>query len=117
MNIEQFRDYCLSKKSVTEDAPFGEDWVAYRVGGKIFALIYLKDPVLKVNLKHQPEENIDLRERYPEIEPDYHMNKRHWNTVNFEGNLRIDFLKELIDHSYQSVIENLSKTKREKLGL
>lgn len=115
MNIEDFREYCLSLKGATEETPFGPDWLTYKVGGKIFALTYLKSPVFKANLKHLPEKSVELREIYPAIEPGYHMNKKHWNTVNFEGGLSDDFLTELINHSYELVFKKLSKMKQDEI--
>lgn len=115
MNIEEFRNYCLSFKAVTEDFPFGPDFLVFKVGGKIFALCALNAPYFKVNLKHDKDKILDLREQHSEIEPGYHMNKNHWNTVNFNGRLSDKFLKELIKHSYNQVLSGFSKKKREQL--
>jgi len=117
MNIEEFRNFCLNLKAVTEDFPFGPETLVFKVGGKIFALCSLDSFYFKVNLKHDTENIVDLREEYEEIEPGYHMNKYHWNTVNFNGKLSDDFLKELILHSYQQVIKGLTKKKRNELSL
>ncbi|QCX54195.1 MmcQ/YjbR family DNA-binding protein [Elizabethkingia sp. JS20170427COW] len=117
MNIEEFRTYCLSLPAVTEELPFGPDYLVFKVGGKIFALCSLNSTFFKVNLKHDVEKNTDLREEYEEVEPGYHMNKKHWNTVNFEGKLSDNFLKDLIKHSYEKVIQGLSKKKKQELLL
>ena len=106
MNAEEVRQYCLRKKLVTESFPFGESTLVFKVAGKMFALLNLEFP-LSINLKCNPEKAIDLREHYPEITPGYHMNKKHWNTVNIESFFDESLLKSLIDHSYNLVAENL----------
>ena len=116
MNIETFRDYCLKKPGVEETFPFGEDTLVFKVMGKIFALTGLDSEEFTVNLKCDPDRAIQLRESHPEaILPGYHMNKRHWNTVHFEGDLLDQLLMELTDHSYELVVDSL--TKKERLEL
>lgn len=115
MNIESFRLYCLSKKGVTEEFPFDEVTLAFKVMGKIFALTGLDSEEFTVNLKCSPDWAIELRERHEEVQPGFHMNKKHWNTVKFDGDLEEDFLKELVDHSYQLVVKGLRKKDREAL--
>lgn len=115
MNIEDFRNYCLSKKRVTEEFPFGPETLVFKVEGKVFALTGLEHPVFEVNLKCDPDYAEELREKHPEIKSGYHMSKKHWNTVNFEGSLSDEFLKSLIDHSYDSVVKKLPKSIRGKL--
>lgn len=117
MHIEQFREYCLAKKGVTEDFPFGELTLCVRVIGKIFAITGLDEGQFKVNLKCDPEYALDLREQYPEVQPGWHMNKKHWNTVDFEGSLDERMLRQLIDHSYEQVVKSLKKAEREALSL
>lgn len=108
MNIEWLRDYCLSKAGVTESFPFGEDVLVFKVLGKMFALISINDPD-SVNLKCDPEKAIELRAEYPEaVIPGYHMNKKLWNTVYFQG-VPAPLLKELVDHSYTEVVAKLPK--------
>ena len=113
MNIESFRLYCLSKVAVEESLPFGPDTLVFKVMGKVFALTALNKADFKVNLKCDPDRSIELRELYPEIIPGYHMNKKHWNTVDFEGALHSSMLKELIDHSYECVLKGLSKKQKD----
>ncbi|OED39434.1 MmcQ-like protein [Flavobacteriaceae bacterium (ex Bugula neritina AB1)] len=115
MNIETFRDYCLSKKGVTEEFPFNETTLVFKVMGKMFALTGLDRLPFSVNLKCDPERIVELREYHPEIEPGYHMNKKHWNTVNFSGSLSTNMLHELIDHSYSLVIDGLTKKAKQEL--
>ena len=112
MNLETFYDYCLSKKGVSEHFPFDEDTLVFKVGGKMFALSSLSqweksEP--SVNLKCDPERAQELRAEYDEIKPGFHMSKVHWNTISLHGNLSTDFIKELIDHSYELVFKSLTK--------
>ena len=107
MNIEEFRSYCLSKKFTQEDFPFGIDTLVFKVKGKIYAICGLDAAIFTVNLKCDPDRAIELRDRYSEIKPGYHMNKKHWNTIEFESRLSNKFLKELIDHSYDLVVASL----------
>jgi predicted DNA-binding protein (MmcQ/YjbR family) len=106
MNIEEFRAYCMLKPGVTEEFPFGEDTLVFKVMGKMFALTNL-DGDWSLNLKCDPERAIELREKYPAIQPGYHMSKVHWNTVMMDGSLSRDFILQLIDHSYQLVVDKL----------
>lgn len=115
MNIETFRDYCLSKKGVEETFPFDEVTLVFKVMGKMFALTSLKNELFEVNLKCDPERAVELREEYSEIRAGFHMNKKHWNTVAFEGSLSDTFLCEMVDHSYDLVVKKLKKADREFL--
>lgn len=115
MDVETFRTYCLAKKGTTEDFPFGEETLCLRVMGKIFALAGLDTDRLSVNLKCDPDYAVELRERHPEVRPGYHMNKKHWNTVDCEGGLDGATLRHLIDHSYDQVVKTLKKAEREAL--
>ncbi len=114
MDIEKLREYCISKKGVTEEFPFGEDTLVFKVGGKMFALTGL-DGDLSINLKCDPELAIELRERYPAVQPGYHMNKNHWNTVFIDGSVSDKLVCEWIDHSYNIVVGKLPKKMREAL--
>lgn len=103
MNLEDFRNYCLTKPDATEGTPFGEDTIVFKVAGKIFALASLDEVPARVNLKCDPERALDLRDRYEEVQPGYHMNKKHWNTVVLAGKIPAAELREMIDHSYDLV--------------
>jgi predicted DNA-binding protein (MmcQ/YjbR family) len=103
MDIEQLRDYCLSKANVEESLPFGPDNLVFKVNNKMFLLASLDENPLRFNAKCDPEKAIQLREDHPCILPGYHMNKQHWNTVIIDGSLKTAELKELIDHSYDLV--------------
>ena len=102
MDIETLREYCISKKDVTESFPFGDDTLVFKASGKIFALVNL-DGNLSINLKCDPVLAIDLRERYSSVTPGYHMNKKHWNTVMLDGSIPDSEVFEWIDHSYNIV--------------
>lgn len=109
MNIEELREYCLSKKGVTEHFPFDEVTLVFKVLGKMFALTGLERTPPQVNVKCDPEKAIELREEYDGlIYGGYHMNKRLWNTIEY-STLPADFIKEQIDHSYDLVVAKLPK--------
>lgn len=114
MDAESFCKYCLDKKGVTEDFPFDEETLVFKVLGKIFVLTHI-DTFESINLKCDPERAMELRERYEEIRPGYHMNKKHWNTVMVNGSLGDEMLKELIDHSYDRVVAGLPAKLRKTL--
>jgi predicted DNA-binding protein (MmcQ/YjbR family) len=116
MNIEQIREYCLKKKGVTEEFPFDEETLVFKVMGKIFILASLDSIPLQVNLKCDPEKAIELREEYEAVQPGYHMNKRHWNTVIIDGSVPNKNILEWIDHSYNLVAEGLKKADKDKLN-
>lgn len=115
MHIEEFRAYCLRKRLVTEEFPFDENTLVFKVCGKIFALTGLEGPDFKVNLKCDPDKAILLREQYESIMAGFHMNKKHWNTVKVDGSFPDTFFKELIDHSYDLVVQGLPKKFRDLL--
>lgn len=108
MNIEEIREYCLSLPMSTEDMPFGDEYLVLRVCGKIFACIGLDRPDYFV-LKCDPDYAIELRDSYPEIEPAWHWNKRHWNQHRLGGELSSELIKSLIRHSYTMVVKKLPR--------
>ena len=116
MNIEEFRDCCLSKKLVTESFPFDEKTLVFKVANKMFALSGLEHHPATVNLKCDPERALRLREEYSDVIAGFHMNKRLWNTINIEGNLPQKLLIELIDHSYELVVQGMPKKTQKELG-
>ena len=103
MNIEQLRDYCLSKPGTEESFPFGPDTLVFKVKGEIFLLVGLDEKPLSFNVKCVPGKAIELREEYTCVQPGYHMNKKHWNTVVADGSVPSKLLKEWIDDSYELV--------------
>ena len=117
MDIDVLRDYCLAKKGVTEELPFGPDTLVFKVMGKMFALVGLDEVPLRVNLKCDPEKAVQLREEYSDtILPGYHMNKQHWNTVVLDGSINKTMILEFIDHSYTLVVSSLTKKIQQELN-
>ena len=117
MDLEAFRDYCLKKKHVTEGTPFGEDVLVFKIGGKIFALASLDEIPTTVNLKCDPDLALDLRDRFEQVRPGYHMNKKHWNTVEIGSGVPDSEVRKMVDHSYELVAATLSKAVQAKLRL
>ena len=111
MNIETLRQYCLSKPGAEEDLPFGPDTLVFKVGGKMFLLAGLDNVPLQFNAKCDPDEAELLREQYSCVQPGYHMNKKHWNTVEIEGLPDIELCK-MIDHSYDLVVQRVPRGNR-----
>jgi predicted DNA-binding protein (MmcQ/YjbR family) len=100
MNYQQVEEYILSMPNARLDYPFGEGVAVYKVGDKMFALITEgKDPV-QISLKCDPLLAKVLRERYEEVMPGYHLNKKHWNTIVLSGQLEWKEVEDLIRHSY-----------------
>jgi predicted DNA-binding protein (MmcQ/YjbR family) len=114
MNIETIRNYCLSKKGATEEFPFDEFTLVYKIGNKMFALSSLTGE-LSINLKCDPELALELRERYPSVQPGYHMSKQHWNTVYIDGSVPQALIFGWIDHSYDLVFKNLSRKEQNRI--
>lgn len=113
MNIEEIRDYCLKKRGVTEGFPFGDDTIVFKAGGKMFLLANLEGP-LSLNIKATPGDVADRIEHYSEVKPGYHMNKKHWITVEVENCTDDLRLQSWIDESYNLIVNNLpAKTKNE----
>ncbi len=116
METDTFREYCLKKPGATEDTPFGDDHLVFKVGGKMFALVGLDDVPPTANLKCDPDRALELRDRYEQVRPGYHMNKKHWNTVEIAAGIPDAEIRKMIDHSYELVVQGLPKAARAKLG-
>lgn len=114
MNIEEFRICCLSKNGVTEGFPFDNKTLVFKVMGKMFALTDV-DEFGSINLKCDPERAAELRARYSGVKPGYHMNKKHWNTIDCQSDVDDKLLIELINHSYILVCASLTKKQKEAL--
>lgn len=114
LNIETFRNHCIQKQGVTEEFPFDSETLAYKVGGKIFALTNI-ELFESINLKCDPERAVELRERYDAVTPGFHMNKKHWNTVKIDGSLPDSLIFDWIDHSYDLVFKGLPLNVKENL--
>lgn len=115
MNIEAFRNYCIQKKGVTEETPFGPDTLVFKVMNKVFAITDINTFEL-INLKCDPERAVLLREEYDAIIPGYHMNKKHWNSLVMNGSLSDTLIHELIDHSYELIVRSLTKKLQQELA-
>lgn len=116
MNIEAYRNYCLSKKGVTEELPFDDTTLVYKVKGKMFALTNL-DHFESINVKCDSIVASQLRETYSGVTPGYHMNKQHWNTITTNGSIPDRLLYKWIDDSYTLVVARLSKKDQEILKI
>ena len=114
MNIETFREFCLSFPETTEEFPFDENTLVFKVAGKMFALCDVDD-FESINLKCDPDEALLLRDQYEEVVPGYHMNKKHWNTVSMQSNLPDKLLREWIETSYRLVLANLRVADRKRI--
>ena len=114
MDIESFRNYCISKPFVTEEFPFDNNTLVFKVMGKMFALTNV-EAFASINLKCDPEMAVVLRESFSSVLPGYHMNKKHWNTVMMDGSISDVLIKEWTDISFQLVVGKLPKKEREKL--
>ena len=117
MNIETLREYCISKPGVEETLPFGPDTLVYKVTGKIFLITGLDEEKLSFNVKCDPDLAIELREQYSCVQPGYHMNKKHWNTLTMSAEIPASLARELVDHSYQLVFRSLPPKMRELLNM
>jgi predicted DNA-binding protein (MmcQ/YjbR family) len=111
MDLGQFREYCLSKPRAAESTPFGPDVLVFKVDDKMFALAALDGVPVTANLKCDPDLALELRDRYDQVTPGYHMNKKHWNTVEIDTGIPDAELRTMIDHSYELVIKGLPKPK------
>ena len=111
MNIEELREYCISKPAVTESFPFDESTLVFKVAGKMFLLTDLVD-ALSINIKNTPEKVIELREYFPGVLPGYHMNKVHWITVMIDGSIPDTLLHEWIDESYTLIVAGFSRKEK-----
>ena len=108
MNIEDFRNYCLSFKSATEDLPFDETTFVFKVASKMFALTDI-DNFVSINVKCEPEKALILREKYSAVIPGFHMNKKHWNTIKIDGSVPNKLIKQWVADSYELIVKKLPK--------
>ncbi len=115
MNIEELRTFCISKKGVSEEDPFGPDNIVFKVMGKVFLIADLEERPLQFNVKCSPEKAIELREKYTCVLPGYHMNKKHWNTIIVDDSANSILIKEWITDSYNLVIKKLTKIQQQEL--
>jgi predicted DNA-binding protein (MmcQ/YjbR family) len=106
MDHKTVEDYILSMPNARLDYPFGKDVAVYKAGDKMFALISEGKEPVRLSLKCDPLLAITLREKYDEVMPGYHLNKKHWNTMVLTGQLGWEEVQGLIRHSYELVAVN-----------
>ncbi len=111
---DDLRERCLGQVGALEDFPFGDDVAVYKVGGKIFALLPFARP-LTISLKCEPTLAKVLRDTYPAVQPGYHLNKQHWNTVTIDGSIAADEIVDMIEHSYGRVFSALTRAQRQSI--
>ena len=109
MDVEELRNFCLSIKNATEDMPFKEELLIFRVYGKWFAVLPLDEPELKISVKCDPAKAIELREQYACVEAAWHFNKKYWNTIVLNRDMKDELVKEWIRHSVEEVVKKLPK--------
>jgi len=114
MDLESFREHCLSKKGVTEELPFGPETLVYKVMGKMFALTGFDFE--RISLKNFPERNQELRAEFDDVLPAFHMNKQHWNMILTNGRVKDALLREWINESYDIIVNSLPKKAKEELN-
>ena len=110
MDLKEAIDYCSSKLGAFEDHPFGPEPIVIKVGSKMFALISEKDGCVNISLKCNPILAQNLRQQYESIQPGYHLNKEHWNTVVLNGSIPVSEIEWMIDHSFKLVAKSLTKS-------
>lgn len=115
MDIERLRDFCLSLPLVTECFPFDESTLVFKVEGRMFLFTGLEHPELRFNVKCDPDYALELRDRYAEVVPGFHCNKKYWNTVCVTPTLQDDVVCGWVLHSYTEVVKKLNRTQREKI--
>jgi predicted DNA-binding protein (MmcQ/YjbR family) len=116
MTRDEVLEACMALPGAIEDYPFGDEVAVFKVAGKMFALVMLSGPKGTVNLKCDPEVALELRARYQAVQPGYHMNKRHWNTVELDGSVEPEELLGMIEDSYQLVLTTLPKKERARIS-
>ncbi len=117
MNYEQARQYLLSKPEAIEDFPFGFDVAVMKIHRRMFATLAQRDDTTSMNLKCDPHEALILRDIFPAVLPGYHMNKRHWNTVQLDGSVPAGEIQRMIDNSYALVVRGLTRAQRRALEI
>ena len=114
MEIDELRTFCLSLPGTSEGLPFGPEPLVFKVLGKMFALADL-EPFHEVTLKCAPDKAQELREQYSAIKPGYHMDKRHWNTIELDGSIPEATLYQWVRDSYDLVVAKLPRREQRRL--
>jgi predicted DNA-binding protein (MmcQ/YjbR family) len=116
VTLDTVREFCLQKKGTMVTFPFGETTLVMKVMGKIFLLADIESDPLRISLKCEPDLASTLRHQYPAVQPGYHLNKEHWNTITIDGTIPDEEIFVLIDHAYERVVSGLKKADRAKLA-
>lgn len=109
LDLSKIIDYSLSKNSVEQSTPFGDNVLVYKVGNKMFLLLSLDSVPNRVSVKCDPEYALELKEQFNYVIGGYHLNKTHWNTIILKFDVNFEFIKEQIDNSYNLIVNSLSK--------
>lgn len=115
INIEELREYCLSKNGVEESFPFDNKTLVFKICNKMFLLTDIEEAPVSFNVKCEPARAIELREEFSCVIPGYHMNKKHWNTIIIDNSVSAKQLFEWIDDSYRLVVAGLTKAQKKQL--
>jgi predicted DNA-binding protein (MmcQ/YjbR family) len=116
LTLDMARDYCLKKKGTAATFPFDETTLVMKVMGKMFLITDIRADPFQISLKCDPDLASTLRHRYQAVQPGYHLNKEHWNTITIDGIMTDEEIFALIDHSYDLVVSGLKKADRAKLA-
>lgn len=117
MTIEELNKSLLEKNGSNKEFPFGDEVAVYKVMNKMFALVSIKNGIININLKCSPDDAIGYRDIYNCVIPGYHMNKKHWNTIIVNGEMRDEILIDMIDDSYNLIVSKLTKKEKAELLL
>ena len=115
MSEENLEKILLAKNGSLKEFPFDEETAVYKVMNKMFALVSFKEGLLNINLKCLPEDTLGYRDIYECVIPGYHMNKKHWNTIIINGEMKDEILVDIIDESYDLVVSKLTKKDKTQL--
>jgi predicted DNA-binding protein (MmcQ/YjbR family) len=116
MDVDVVRDYLLGKPEALEDFPFGPDVAVMKVRGKMFATLGEESGEGRMNLKCDPDQALALRDIFAAVQPGYHMNKKHWNTIKLDGSIPEGEIQRMIDHSFALVVGGLPKKSARRHG-
>ena len=114
MDFDAARAYLKKRPAALEDFPFGPDVYVFKIGAKMFATL-VDGEFARMNLKCDPDEALFLRDTFTAVQPGYHMNKTHWNTVTLDGSIPRGEIERMIDRSYGLVVKSLKRAERAAL--
>ena len=117
MDFESTLQYLLAKPEAVETFPFGDDTHVFKVKNKMFALLGWRNNLMMLNLKCDPDESNALKDIYPAITPGYHMDKKHWISIYFDGTVPEGEVKRIIDNSFALVVSKMPQKDQTSLKL